>query len=177
MRRKLTLAALAAFLCLAPAGCQRRQKVRVQQTDEEAPTLATMVHVADPRVSAQLLSGFYSVEQNSWRWTSGKFAVLLRPPRTAAQKGAVLQFKFSVPDPIIANLKTVTLSASVNGTPLAAETYTQAGEFTYSRDVPAALLGGDAAKVEFALDKTFAPTGVDQRQLGVVASMIGFEPK
>jgi hypothetical protein len=177
MRRTLLAAALAALLCLAPAGCRSRRKVNVQQTEEEAPSLASMVHVADPKVSAQLVNGFYGVEQNAWRWTAGKFSVLLRPPRGAAQKGATLQLKFAVPDPIIAKLKAISLAASIGGKPLSPETYTQPGEFTYSRDVAADLLTGEAVKVDFALDKTLPPANGDQRELGVVVSVVGFEAK
>jgi len=78
MRNRLLLAALAA--CLALAGCRSKQKVKVQATEEEAPSLASTLHVADPKVAAQLISGFYGIEGDSWRWTAGKFSVLLRPP-------------------------------------------------------------------------------------------------
>ena len=162
---------------IALAGCRTKQKVRVQATEEEAPSLASTVHVADPRSSAQLVSGFYPVEQNAWRWTAGKFSVLLRPPRGSAQNGATLQVKLSVPDPVIAKLKTVSLGASVGATKLPPETYTQAGEFTYSRDVPPGALSADAVKIDFALDKSIPPGDVDQRELGIVVTSVGLEPK
>lgn len=168
---------LTLLLALAPA-CNRHRQVKVQHTEEEASTqLASVVHVADPRASGQLVSGFYDIEQNAWRWSASKFAVLLRPPRGAAQKGATLQLKFSVPQPVIDHVKTVSLMCSVNGTSLAPESYTQAGEFVYTRDVPPPALAGEAAKVEFSLDKFLAPGQVDQRELGVVVSSVGFEPK
>jgi len=169
------VAALTAVIALA--GCRAKQKVRVQATEEEAPSLASVVHVADPRASAQLVSGFYGVEGNAWRWTAGKFSVLLRPPRGAAQNGAVLQLKFSVPDPVIARLKTISLSASVGSTKLSPETYTQTGEFTYARDLPPAALASDAVKVDFMLDKSIPPGDVDQRELGIVVTSVGLEPK
>jgi hypothetical protein len=175
MRTRIVLAALA--VCLAMAGCKSRQKVKVQATEEEAPSLATTVHTADPRVSAQLISGFYGIEDNAWRWSAGKFSVLLRPPRTAAQRGAILQLKFALPDAIIGPLKSVSLGATVNGTKLPAETYTKSGEYTYSQDVPPNLMAGEAVKVEFAMDKALAPSGADQRELGLVVSVVGFEPK
>jgi hypothetical protein len=103
--------------------------------------------------------------------------VLLRPPRTAASNGAVLQLKFALPDGSMAKLKAVSLSAYVNGTALAPESYTQAGQFIYSRDVPANLLTGDVARVDFSLDKTMPPSAADRRELGVVVSMVGFQPK
>jgi hypothetical protein len=136
-----------------------------------------VVATADPHAVKQLAGGFYGVEQNSWRWTAGKFSVLLRPPRTAAKNGAVLQLKFAIPEVALSKLKGVSLSAYVNGTALSPETYSQAGQFIYSRDVPANLLVGDVARVDFSLDKTFPPSATDKRELGVVASMVGFQPK
>ena len=129
------------------------------------------------RSASQLVSGFYDIEQNSWRWTARQFSVLLRPPRNAVQKGGVLKLKFSVPGPVLAKLKALSLSASLGGLDLSPETYTQAGEFTYSRDVSGAVLAGDAVKVDFSLDKALPPDAVDQRELGVIVSNVGLEPK
>jgi hypothetical protein len=175
MRNRIVLAALAVSLALA--GCRSKQKVKVQATEEEAPSLATSIHMGDPRVAPQLITGFYGIEDNSWRWSAGKFAVLLRPPRTAAQKGAILQLKFALPDAIIGPLKSVSITPTINGTALPSETYTKSGEYTYAKEVPPNLMAGDAVKVEFALDKALPPTGADQRELGLVVTVIGFEPK
>ena len=163
-------------LAIAPAGCKRHRRVTVQ-TVEETPALASVVATADPQVAKQLVGGFYGVEQNSWRWTAGRFSVLLRPPRTAAANGAVLQLKFAIPDVAFSKMKGMSLSAYVNGTALAPESYTQAGGFTYSRDVPANLLAGDVARLDFAVDKTIPPSAADRRELGVVVSLVGFQPK
>jgi len=163
-------------LALAPAGCKRHRRVMVR-TVEEGPALVSVVATADPHVAAQLVAGFYGVEQNSWRWTAGRFSVLLRPPRTAATNGAVLQLKFALPDVALSKMKGVSLSAYVNGTALAPESYTRAGQFTYSRDVPANLLAGDVVRVDFSLDKTIPPSAADRRELGVVVSLVGFQPK
>ena len=169
-------AILALSLALAPAGCKRHRRVAVQTVEEGSP-LASVIATADPHAATQLAGGFYGVEQNSWRWTAGRFSVLLRPPRTATSNGAVLQLKFALPDVVIAKLKAVSLSAYVNGTALAPESYTQAGQFVYSRDVPANLLTGDVARIDFSLDKTMPPSAADRRELGVVVSMVGFQPK
>lgn len=177
MRLTPIAATAAAALILSGAACKRHDRVRLEQTDEQAPQLASIVHVADPRNASQLVTGFYDIEQNSWRWTAGKFSVLLRPPRGAAQKGAVLQLKFSVPDAVLSKLKTVSLAATVGGSPLTPESYTQSGEFTYSREVPANVLAGESVKVDFSLDKALPPTGGDQRELGVVVSTVGLSPK
>jgi hypothetical protein len=175
-RASIGAAILVLILALAPVACRRHRRVTVQ-TVEEGTVLASVVATADPHVAAQLVGGFYGVEQNSWRWTAGRFSVLLRPPRTAAANGAVLQLKFAIPDVALAKLKGVSLSAYVNGTALAPETYTHAGAFMYSRDVPANLLTGDTARVDFSLDKTVPPAAADHRELGVVVSLVGFQPK
>ena len=174
MRRNLALAVL---LCLLP-GCKHRdRRIRVQQTEEDSPTLASVIQIGDPRAAPQLLKGFYGIEEKSWRWTMGQFSVALRPPRNAALNGATLHFKFTLPEAVLAKLKTVSLSASINGTTISPETYTQPGAFDYSRDVAPNLLSGDAINVEFTLDK-FLPAGmVETRELGVIATSVGFEAK
>jgi hypothetical protein len=45
----------------------------------------------------------------------------------------------------------------------------------FSRDVPARAFTGDAATVEFSLDKFLAAGKVEQRELGVIAVSAGFE--
>ena len=167
--------AAAAVFLIALSGC-RHDRVGVQ-TDEEAPRLATMVSMSDPKASAQLVSGWYPTEANAWRWTAGHMVVMLRPPLGAEQSGAVLKMKFSMPDTVLKRVKTTSLSATVNGVPLSPETYTQPGEFTYTRDVPASALAGDSAKVEFAFTKYLPAGSVETRELAVIASSVGFEHK
>lgn len=166
---------MALLLTLAPLACKpKHDDVR---TIEEQPALATVIHTADPHTAAQLLNGFYPVESNAWRWTAGHFSVALRPPRSAAQTGATLEFKFALPEAVVSKVGAVSLSASVNGTPLSPEKYTKSGQFTYSREVPPNLLTGDSVKVDFALDKPLPPSPGDRRELGVIATSMGFEPK
>ena len=173
-RRAMTLGVCLLLL----GGCrQREKKIRIQQTDEDSATLASVIHMSDAKAAPQLLKGFHSIEENAWRWTMGQFAVALRPPRNAAIRGAVLRLKFVVPEPVLAKLKKISLTAAVNGTSLPAETYTKSGEFEYTRDVDAKLLSGEAVNVEFTLDK-FLPAGeIEQRELGVIVSSVGFEAK
>jgi hypothetical protein len=139
--------------------------------------MATMLHVADPRADQQLIAGFHSVEQDSWRWTEDKFSVVLRPPRDAAQKGAILQLKFSLPEAVTQKLGGITLEAEVAGTPMGKQSYSAPGEWTYSREVPGSLLAADPVRVDFALDKYLPPTESDQRKLGIVVTAVGFDVK
>jgi hypothetical protein len=176
MRRLALLVACAALLAGVP-GCRRHKKARIETIEESGPQLSPVINMADPHASVQLLKGFYDTEQNAWRWTKGKFSVTLRPPLSAVQKGATLEVKFAAPDAVIDKLKSFTLAANVNGTPILGETFSKAGEHVYSKDVPASAFGPDAVTVEFALDKFLTPGAVDQRELGIVVSSIGFEPK
>jgi hypothetical protein len=176
-RTRLVLCLAALPLLLAPLGCRRSRKVKVQATEEEAPRMASIIHMSDPKTASQLVSGFYDVEQNAWRWAQKRFSVVLRPPTGAAQRGAALNLRFTVPDVVITRLQSVTISASVNGSPLPPETYSKPGEFTYSRDVPPNLLTGESVRVDFTLDKAMAPSEADQRELGVVVLSVGLELK
>ena len=173
----MTGAAWLMALALATPACTlHHEKPRVTE-EEPAPRLAMIVHVSDPGTASQLLSGFYEVEHDAWRWTAGKFSVRLRPPRQASRKGATLQLKFSVPDVVIAKLHAVSLDAVVRGTNLGHESYKQAGEFVYSRDVPPNLLSQDPVQIDFSLDKVLPATPDDKRNLGIIVSSVGFEPK
>ena len=180
MRRLIGRAAisvLAGAVLFIPDGCKRQEKVPLQLTEEESPPLASTLHVADPRASSQLLNGFHTVEQNAWRWTMQKFAVSLRLPGGAAEKGATLQLNLTIPETLIQKLKTITLTAAADGVSLKEETYTKAGNYVYSRDVPKKVLSQEAVRVDFALDKSFVPGQVERRQLGVVVTTVGFELK
>lgn len=162
---------------LLAVSCRRAQPVAVGNTDEQGPAMASTVHTGAPGSDAQLVSGFYGIEQNAWRWTAQQFSVVLRPPAGAAQKGANLVVNLTVPDGVIAKLKAISLSASIAGNSFPPETYTQPGPYTFTRSIPPALLGIDAVKVEFQLDKVMPPSNGDIRPLGIIVSSVGFEPK
>jgi hypothetical protein len=136
-----------------------------------------MIDMKDEKLAPQLLDGFYGLEDKSWRWTSGHFSVLLSPPLLSAQNGAVLKVLLSIPQPLIDHVKTTTLTADVAGTRLSPESYTQAGSFTFFRDVPAAAFTSDNVRVDFSLDRFLPPGAVDGRELGLVVTSVGFEPQ
>ena len=168
---------LTGLLILAPAGCKRGQQAPAQATEEKAPALSPVVHVADSKTSFQLLKGFHSLEQNSWRWTAGKFSVVLGTPAGAADKGATLSLRLTIPEPITQRLGPVTLSAQVGALALAPESYQQPGDYVYIQDLPASALRADSVAVSFSLDKFLAPGDVDKRELGVIVTAIGLEAK
>jgi hypothetical protein len=177
---RLPLAALFAALALAPIACNTKHKVTAKETVEEVPTqtkISAVVNMGDPKQQKQLVSGFYAIEANSWRWTAKDFSISLHPPEGSAAQGARLVFALSIPQVVIDKLKSVTLSASIDGTPLAPETYSHDGQYDYKRDVPPTLLKGDTVRVDFHLDKSMPPAGGDFRELGIIARSIGLASK
>lgn len=170
------LAALGLTLILAPAGCKSK-KVKVQSTEEEAPRMASAVSMGDPKAETQLVTGFYGVEAGAWRWTAKQFTLVLRPPTGAAEKGGKLQLKLTVPPVVTEKLKTVSLSATANGAPLSPESYTQPGDYVYTREIPASALTGESVKIDFQLDKAIPPSGGDLRELGMIVLNASLESK
>jgi hypothetical protein len=157
--------------------CKRRPSQVETVEDENQPALS-VVQVAHPRAAGQLLSGFHQVEQNAWRWTMGKFAVILMPPPSAAQKGARLELHFTLPQSVVSLRQSVTVAAAVEETALPPQTYTKAGTYVYKADVPAAaLFAGTPVKVSFTLDKFIKAGEVETRELGLVVNTIGLMPK
>jgi hypothetical protein len=147
---------------LTAAACKRRDNpVRLQETDESPIVLSSTVYMADPKTAIQLLKGFHGVEQNAWRWTMGTFSVTLKPPTGASQKGATLAMKFTLPDAVISNVKSTTLTASAGGNQLGSQTLNAAGEYTFTADVPASAFTSDALTVDFALTSRPAPPTVE----------------
>jgi hypothetical protein len=180
MTRRITASVcLAALLSLSGIACKGKHNNLAAVQNEEpdrGPQLISNVRMNDTSAGVQLLSGFYPVESGAWRWTAGKFSVLLKTPPGAAQSGATLSFAFAVPDAVIEKLKTVKLTASVDGMPLKSEEYSKAGAQVFGADLPASMLTPDSIKFDFALDKSIPP-GVDKRELGVVATSVGLIPK
>jgi hypothetical protein len=159
------------------AGCRREEKIQLEPTDESTPTLVSMVYASDPKAAIQLIRGFHGMEQNSWRWTMGRFVVTLRPPAGSAEKGATLSLKFTLPEAVLNKVKSTSLSATIQNTAIGSRTYDKPGEYTFTADVPPALLKGDSVTVEFSMDR-FLPAGaVDGRELGLVFVSTGLEAK
>ena len=131
----------------------------------------------DPAAGKQLLKGVYGVEAGAWRWASGHFSILLRPPLAAAQHGGTLSLGITIPDVVAQKVGKVTLSVSSGGTKLKSESYPKDGAFTFSADVPAALLTKDSVTFDFDLDKSIPAGTIDQRELGIIVSSVALESK
>lgn len=173
-KRHLPLLLLLALTSVACTGKHSRVTVQNEEPDT-GPRVASTVQMNDPHTAAQLLSGFYAVENNMWRWTAGKFSVQLRTP-LAASNGATLTLSLTIPDVVVQKLKNIKVTASINGMELKSQQYDTAGPYTLSADVPASLLTGESLKADFTVDKTMRPDG-DARDLGVIANSVAISPK
>ena len=179
---KLTLRLLilaVSVLMFCSAGCNRNRSKADATIEEALPskTEQIMIQANDPAASAQLIKGFHTLEQGRYRWTMGQFSVILRPPAQASERGARLILQLAIPESSIQKLKSVKLSASVEGVALPEETYTKPGGHAYSRDVPPQVLAKRVVTVNFKLDKYLPPGDLDRRELGVVMTAVGFEAK
>jgi len=125
----------------------------------------------------QLISGFHPLENNRWRWTARRFAVVLQPPAGSERTGATLRLQLFIPASQIQKLGPMTLTADVGEVSFAPETFTQGGTFSYSRDVPPALFHNYLLPVVFTFDKALAPTGADGRELAAVVTEVSLEPR
>jgi hypothetical protein len=172
VRRLVAAFVLLAFVALAPGGCRRKKEGRAREDG-----LASVINVADPADSAQIVRGFSNVEADAWRWSTSKFSVVLRPPPGSAQNGAKLQLVFTMNETVVSKLGPVTVSAKVNGTAVDPETFSAAGDAIYSHEVPASALGSDVVTVEFSTDKALAPTDLDKRELALIVKTIGLVAK
>ncbi|MCU1335094.1 MAG: hypothetical protein JWO19_675 [Bryobacterales bacterium] len=128
--------------------------------------------VAAPPCGFRTLRGWHQLEHKKWRWTERVFSVEL--DSSAPLQPATLRFVFQLPEVVYAKVSKVTLSARINGTPLAPGTFTTPGEHEYIGVVPA--LDAGVATVEFELDRAIAPSDQDQRELGLLVNLSGADP-
>src|SRR6266436_2662408 len=84
-------------LLLVPVSCKRKMRKPDAKTFSEDGGMATFLSVADPRSEHQLITGFYGIEADSWRWTAKAFSLTLRTPRNP-QQGTALVLNFAIPD-------------------------------------------------------------------------------
>jgi hypothetical protein len=151
--RRLSWVYLTALLVLVASGsaaCKRSKRNPGALVPEQDAPLTSVVNVNDPAASPQLVRGFYGLENNLWRWTMKRFEVALKPPPGAAQNGARLTLRFTIPEVISSRLGSITVSATINGLALPPEIYVKPGDYVYDRDIPASALKDDAVVAEFA---------------------------
>ena len=134
-----------------------------------------VIRMADLHTQKQLIRGFYSLEDGAWRWTSGDFLVSLKVPEEVQQKGGTLTLQGSLTPTALQN-GPLEISSSLSGVPLAKQSFSKPGEFVYRVDVPVPAAQRPVALAEFTVSRTHRVPG-DQRELGVIASVISLRSK
>ncbi len=173
--RQFTIA-LALCLCILTVACKRPDPIRLQPTIEEPAALASMIRISDPSTSAQLVRGFYPLDQPSWRWTAPRFTVALQTAPHTRANGAWLVLQFYVHELSIAELKKITIRAKVGEATLDPEIFTSPGEHQYRREVPASAFTKDVVYADFNVNGFVTPPG-DNRQLSLIVTAVGLESK
>jgi hypothetical protein len=163
---------LLALAGIALSGCGRQAMMEPDQKEPADAGQFSYFQTADPQAARQLVDGFYAPE-NFGRWTKPKFSVMLAVPHDPPLEYPALLVKLFIPDNEIAQLKSMTLSSSVNGAALAPETFTAAGGHVYARTIPATAIREGQVRADFTLDKWMPGKTQDSRDLGIVVTVVG----
>ena len=150
-------------LCAFGVSSAPADEVRLSTITEREPQLSFLPMNA-PEAESQLLSGVYSLENNSWRWAGPRATVLLKPPAQPTPLTATFRLLDQSP------ARRITLS--VNGVPAAEQTYTGPGLYTLRADKPVLPPSGPVT-VTLSADRSFQPPG-DNRELALILTAIGF---
>jgi len=141
---------------------------------------ASVIRTGDPAAASQLIGGFYGVEGrgagDAWRWTGPEFSLALAPP-PIVQHGARLLLRLYFPETQIQKLGPMTLTAFVEGEPLAPETYAKSGSYDFVRDIPACFLDTNVLPFTFSFDPYSPKSETDGRDLGAVVLMAALQEK
>jgi hypothetical protein len=134
------------------------------------------VLTGDPRFAKQL-EGFNQIEPGGWRWTTREFAVTLHAPDGSQEAGARLALQLFIPESSIQKLGAIKLTARLGDRVVGSETYSVAGDHTFTRNLEPGWLKVGANRVAFTLDKSIRPSAADGRELGVVVSSAALEAR
>jgi hypothetical protein len=120
------------------------------------------------------LEGFHQIE-NGWRWTKKEFGITLAMPSAPSPLAARLKMTLYIPESSIQRLGAITLTAKIGEHSLPPETYRQAGQYVFMRDIDGEFLKGQTLTFRFALDKALPPNAGDSRELGIIVSNASLE--
>jgi hypothetical protein len=118
-----------------------------------------------PAAESQLLSGFYDVQSDAWRWMGPSGSAMLAVPEAVGS----FRLDLYVPD----NSPTRQIRVEAGGRLLLEQTL--AGPGGHVIEAPVQRPPGDAARIVIRAQPAFFPPG-DQRELSVVVNSFGFRP-
>lgn len=156
-------------LAFATFGSSRSDPVTAEG-DERAFCLLRSVPL-ERQGEIEFVRGWHRLEHGTWRWTEREFAVEAPLPPSMRP---MLRLRFFLPELVVEAVGPLTLAATVDGRPLASETYARAGEYVYARG----LAGGEPGRrvrIEFRLDRALPPDDADPRERGLIVSSLTIE--
>ncbi len=154
-------------LSLLTAACKPSAPVKVAP----AATLS-YVETGDLRARPQLLSGWYGIENGSWRWMARQAEATLVVPNKPE-----LAFElrlFFPPEHMQKAGGPITVAVLFDGQPFAEETYPSPGGYTLKKTVPPGLFQASSVKLTIRLDRAVPAGAADHRELGAVVNGFGF---
>jgi len=169
----------AVFFVDAPAGLRVGWGELALDSDQPAPELLgakpellSYLHLGDIRSRAQLISGWYTIEDGAWRWMAPEAEATLRPlPDQAVQFELQLFFP---PDFMRRAGSPVNVSVMLNGKPFTSAMYFEPGGHRLAKLVPRELLTWPTTRVSISVNPSIPPSATDQRALGAVVQALGF---
>jgi hypothetical protein len=143
--------------------------------DVPALTPLSSFSVGDLRARPQLLSGWYGVEEGSWRWMAREAEVALAPP---ADGPLVFEMQLYLPPGHMARAGgSVTVSILAGGQLLGAHPYTEPGSYSLVEPLPRELVSHPLTKLTIRLNRAVPPGKGDRRELGLVVQRLGLAAK
>jgi hypothetical protein len=159
-----------ALLVVALCGCSAKDPDRFDWvvSHHDARSFSRTIALGDATHAWQRLEGFYPVQEGAWAWTASTFSVAL------PSSGTLLRLELWLSPEQIAQLKSVTLHARIDGLALPPETYRAAGAHSFRRALRPRL-PSRPMRIELDVDPPFHPAPPDTRALGVVVRSISIE--
>jgi 4-amino-4-deoxy-L-arabinose transferase-like glycosyltransferase len=136
--------------------------LRAEMIVERQPTLE-YVPMNAPEAAQQIVSGVHALEDNRFRWMSGRGVLLLKSPTEPLP----IQVQLYIPD----NAPARTVTLTLDDKPLSQMKYDRPGAYTITT-APVQPTGG-AASLAITVDKTYSVPG-DGRELGIILTGAGF---
>lgn len=117
--------------------------------------------------NVELGAGFHHPEDTGWRWVARQFTVKVSEPRERITISGFL------PEKLLAELGSITLSITANGQALAPQTLSEAGVWKLVRQLPGR--GSACSEIQFTVDKALPASATDDRERALIVASIDFD--
>jgi SAM-dependent methyltransferase len=144
------------------------------RTDRDERIFCLLRSRYDRLATVTLLEGWHAPEGSGWRWTSRVFEARVRWGGKSLPR--LLTLNIFLPEPLIAFARQqgvpLTLSAELNGRPLALERYLSPGAQAFTRALPASSCRAPDLVFRFSLNCALPPDAGDERERGLIVTSL-----